>query len=44
VTTSGELRPNGILRLLEPLMAGEVKNGEAKALVRFKAFVERPMP
>jgi uncharacterized membrane protein len=44
VTTSGELRLNGVLRLLEPLMAGEVKSGEAKELVRFKELVEQPVP
>jgi hypothetical protein len=31
---------NGLLRLLEPLMAGEVKAGEAKELVKFKDLVE----
>jgi uncharacterized membrane protein len=36
----GQLRLNGILRLLEPLMAGEVRSGEAKELVKFKELVE----
>jgi len=36
----GQLRLNGILRLLEPLMAGEVRSGEAKELAKFKELVE----
>jgi len=39
--TSGQLRLNGPLRLLEPLMAGEVKAGEAKELERLKALIEQ---
>jgi len=39
--TSGQLRLNGVLRLLEPLMAGEVKSGEAKELVRLKELIEQ---
>jgi hypothetical protein len=40
LTSSGQLRFSGLLKLLEPLMAGEVKSGEAKELVRFKELVE----
>jgi len=38
--TSGQLRLNGLMKLLEPLMAGEVKAGEAKELVRLKELIE----
>ena len=40
MTSAGELRLNGLLKLLEPLMAGEVKSVEAKELVKFKDLVE----
>jgi hypothetical protein len=40
MTGTGQLRLNGLLKLLEPLMAGEVKSGEAKELVRFKELLE----
>ncbi|MCC7358062.1 MAG: SRPBCC family protein [Anaerolineales bacterium] len=40
VSTAGQLRLNGLLRLLEPLMAVEVQAGEAKELLRFKQLVE----
>jgi hypothetical protein len=39
--TSGQLRFNGLLRLLEPLMRGEVKSGEAKELEKLKALIEQ---
>jgi hypothetical protein len=41
LATSGQLRLNGLLKLLEPLMAGEVKAGEAKELVRLKGLLEK---
>ena len=40
VVSSGQLRLNGVLKLSEPLMAGEVRSGEAKELIRFKELVE----
>jgi hypothetical protein len=40
MASSGQIRLNGILKFLEPLMAGEVRSGEAKELVRFKAIAE----
>jgi len=40
MVSSGQIRLNGLLRLLEPLMAGEVRSGEAKELVKFKELVE----
>lgn len=40
VVSSGQISLNGILKLSEPLMAGEVRSGEAKELVRFKELVE----
>lgn len=40
VSTAGQLRLNGLLRLLEPLLAAEVQAGEAKELVRFRQLVE----
>jgi hypothetical protein len=40
MTSAGQQRLNGILKLLEPLMASEVKSGEAKELVRFKELLE----
>jgi hypothetical protein len=40
MTSSGQLRFNGLLKLLEPLMAGEVRSGEAKELVKFKELLE----
>lgn len=40
MVSTGQLRFNGILKLLEPLMAGEVRSGEAKELVKFKELVE----
>jgi hypothetical protein len=41
VTSSGQIRLKGWLRLLEPVMGGEVKKGEAKEIERFKALAER---
>ena len=40
VISSGQLRFNGLLRVAEPLMAGEIQSGEAKELVRYKELVE----
>jgi uncharacterized membrane protein len=41
LSTSGQLRLKGLLKLLEPLMRGEVQSGEAKELVRLKNLVEQ---
>ena len=38
--SSGQIRLNGLLKLFESLMAGEVRSGEAKELVQFKELVE----
>ena len=40
VVSAGTLEFRGILRLLAPLMAGEVRNGEATELKRLKQLVE----
>ena len=40
VVWSGSIGMNGLWRLLEPLMAGEVKSGEAAELRRLKANLE----
>ena len=40
VISSGQLRFNGLLRAAEPLMAGEIRSGEAKELVKYKELVE----
>ena len=40
VVSSGQIRFNGLLKLLEPLMAGEVRSGEAKELIKLKELVE----
>lgn len=40
MVSSGQIRLNGLLKLLEPLVAGEIRSGEAKELVKFKALVE----
>jgi uncharacterized protein YndB with AHSA1/START domain len=40
MVSSGQIRLNGLLKLLEPLMAGEVRSGEAKELVKFKELIE----
>jgi uncharacterized protein YndB with AHSA1/START domain len=39
-TYAGELRLKGWRRLLEPLMAGEVRRGEASEALRLKALLE----
>ena len=41
VTSRGEVRPNGLLRLLEPLMRAELPREEATELERLKELVER---
>ena len=41
VKSRGEVRPNGLLRLLEPLMRAELPREEAKELERLKEIVER---
>jgi uncharacterized protein YndB with AHSA1/START domain len=40
VTVTGAFEMAGIWRLLEPLLAGEVRNGEAKELVKIKEQLE----
>lgn len=40
VVNSGQLRLNGILKFFEPLMAGEVKSGEAKEVIKLKELLE----
>lgn len=40
MVSSGQIRLNGLLKLLEPLMAGEIRSGEVKELIRFKELVE----
>ncbi len=40
VTSSGVIQLNGALKLMEGIMAGEVRTGEAKELERFKSLVE----
>jgi carbon monoxide dehydrogenase subunit G len=40
VASSGAVEFRGFLRLLQPLMAGEVRSGEARELRRLKALVE----
>lgn len=40
LTYAGELGFKGWRRLLEPLMAGEVRNGEAQEALRLKALLE----
>ncbi len=37
---SGQIRLNGLLKLFEPLMAGEAKSAPAKELVKFKELLE----
>lgn len=39
-TYAGELRLKGWRRLLEPIMAGEVRRGEANEALRLKALLE----
>jgi uncharacterized protein YndB with AHSA1/START domain len=40
VTYAGTIEPLGLLRLMEPVMAGEVKRSEANEIERFKALLE----
>ncbi len=40
VRSTGQISLNGIRRLLEPLMAGEVRSGEAAELVALKRVLE----
>jgi len=40
VVSSGQLRLNGLLKVSEPLLAGEIQSGEAKELVKYKELVE----
>ena len=40
VVSSGQVRLNGLLKLSEPLIAGEVRSGEAKELIKFKKLIE----
>jgi len=40
VTSSGVIRLGGALKLMEGMMAGEVRSGEAKELMRFKELAE----
>jgi uncharacterized membrane protein len=40
MVSSGQVRLNGLLKWLEPLLAGEIRNGEAKELVKFKQLAE----
>jgi uncharacterized membrane protein len=41
VTSVGEMRLQGLRRLLEPLMAGEIRKGEAAELVKLRGILER---
>jgi uncharacterized membrane protein len=41
VKSRGEVQPNGLLRLLEPLMRAELPREEASELERLKELVER---
>jgi uncharacterized membrane protein len=40
VVSSGIIRLNGVLKLMEGLMSGEFRSGEAKELIRFKKLLE----
>jgi carbon monoxide dehydrogenase subunit G len=44
VRSTGQMSLNGIRRLLEPLMAGEVRSGEAAELVALKRILESRSP
>lgn len=44
VRSTGQMSLNGIRRLLEPLMAGEVRAGEAAELVALKRVLESRSP
>ena len=41
VTSSGTIRLTGALKLMEGMMAGEIRSGEAKELEKFKELVEK---
>ena len=40
VVNAGQIRFTGLLKLTEPLIAGEVRSGEAKELVKLKELLE----
>ena len=40
IVSSGQLRLSGLLKLAEPMLAGEIQQGEAKELVKYKEIVE----
>ena len=40
VTSAGHVKLRGLMRLLEPLMAGEVRRGEANELKKLKSLLE----
>jgi hypothetical protein len=40
VASSGTVQFQGLLRVLQPLLAGEVQSGEEKELERLKAILE----
>jgi ribosome-associated toxin RatA of RatAB toxin-antitoxin module len=40
VISSGQLKLNGLLKISEPLLAGEIQSGEAKELVKYKEIIE----
>jgi uncharacterized protein YndB with AHSA1/START domain len=44
LTYAGEMRLRGLWRIMEPLMAREVRNGEAAEAVRLKALLEAGGP
>jgi Polyketide cyclase / dehydrase and lipid transport len=44
VSSSGQIGLHGIRRLMEPLMAGEVRSGEAAELVALKRVLEADAP
>ena len=44
LTYAGRIRLKGLWRLLEPLMAGEIRAGEAKEAERLKALLESKAP
>jgi uncharacterized protein YndB with AHSA1/START domain len=41
VHSVGDMRPTGVMRLLEPLMRAEVRRGEAGEIERLKQILER---
>ena len=40
VISAGQLRLSGLLKVSEPLLAGEIQSGEAKELIKYKELVE----